>query len=104
MVDLAADSECQDSDEQPFRQRAAEHHGAPVDLEHRQGLRQMMRHRLLITLLVEAVTGAGACRRTATETAGYKEEAPRPEEPLIRHLPEVGRYGGRYVLSHTSIP
>ena len=29
---------------------------------------------------------------------------PRPEEPLVRQLPEVGRYGGRFILSETNNP
>ena len=59
--------------------------------------------RLLVILLMAIAASAG-CRRTATETVAYKDEMPRPEEPLIRQLPAVGRHGGRFVLSETNNP
>ena len=55
----------------------------------------------LFTVL--AATAACGGRRAA-EAPPHKDEMPRPEEPLIRQLPEVGRYGGRFILSETNNP
>ena len=65
----------------------------------------MSGHRLLaVTLIVVSVTTVSGCRRTANEAVAYKDGMPRPEEPLIRQLPAVGRHGGRFVLSETNNP
>ena len=47
---------------------------------------------------------AAGCRRTANESADYKDEIPPPAEPLIKQLPAVGRHGGRFVLGETNNP
>jgi len=41
--------------------------------------------------------------RTAAPTE-YKDTIPPPAEPLIKQLPAVGRYGGRFVLGQTVNP
>ena len=52
---FSSEASCQ----QPLRQRAAERSGASHPLEHRQGIRQMMCHRLLIVGLVIGRHGRG---------------------------------------------
>ncbi len=47
---------------------------------------------------------AAGCRRTANESVAYRDEIPPPAEPLIKKLPEVGSYGGRFVLGETNNP
>ena len=69
------------SDQQPLRQPPAEHHGAPDDLEYRQGLRQMKTRRLLAAALVVAVFGTAGCRRRAAEVVEYADPHPLPAEP-----------------------
>ena len=64
----------------------------------------MTAYRVLFAALVFAVIAAPACRRMATETVAYKDEIPPPEEPLIKQLPAVGTYGGRFVLGETNNP
>jgi peptide/nickel transport system substrate-binding protein len=62
-------------------------------------------HRLLaVALIVVSVTAVPGCRRTANEAVAYKDAIPPPEEPLIRQLPAVGRYGGRFVQAETNNP
>ena len=58
----------------------------------------MSLNRLVMIALVLAVAAAPGCRRTATDAVAYKDEIPPPAEPLIKQLPSVGRYGGRFVL------
>jgi peptide/nickel transport system substrate-binding protein len=60
--------------------------------------------RLLGTVLLAVVMMSAGCRRTANESVAYKDEIPPPAEPLIKLLPEVGRYGGRFVLGETNNP
>ena len=60
--------------------------------------------RALFAALAVVVIAVPACRRAATETVAYKDEMPRPEEPLIKQLPAVGTYGGRFVLGETNNP
>ena len=64
----------------------------------------MMWHRLLTAVLLIALTGTTGCRRMANETVAYKDEIPPPAEPFIRQVPNVGRYGGRFVLGATNNP
>jgi peptide/nickel transport system substrate-binding protein len=59
-----------------------------------------MRRAIFILLL--AATACGG-RRTAP-VAEYKDAIPPPEEPLVRQVPTVGRYGGRFVLGQTVGP
>jgi peptide/nickel transport system substrate-binding protein len=60
--------------------------------------------RIVLPLLALVVMIAPGCRRTATDAVAYVDEVPPPAEPLIRHLPAVGRYGGRFVLGETNNP
>ena len=60
--------------------------------------------RVLFAALAFVVMAAPGCRRTATETVAYKDEIPPPAEPLIKELPAVGTYGGRFVLGETNNP
>jgi peptide/nickel transport system substrate-binding protein len=62
-----------------------------------------MQKAVVAGLIVFSLTGAG-CRRTATDAVAYKDEIPPPAEPLIKQLPAVGRYGGRFVLGETNNP
>jgi peptide/nickel transport system substrate-binding protein len=64
----------------------------------------MMWHRWLTAVLLIALTGTIGCRRMANETVAYKDEIPPPAEPLIKQLPSVGRYGGRFVQAETNNP
>jgi peptide/nickel transport system substrate-binding protein len=64
----------------------------------------MTSHRVVLAVLALVVVIAPACRRTATETPAYRDEIPPPAEPLIKQLPAVGRYGGRFVLGETNNP
>jgi len=64
----------------------------------------MSLNRLVMIALVLAVAAAPGCRRTATDAVAYKDEIPPPAEPLIRQLPSVGHYGGRFVLGQTNNP
>jgi peptide/nickel transport system substrate-binding protein len=63
-------------------------------------------YRLLaaVVSIVLAVTALSGCRRAANEAVAYKDAIPPPEEPLIRQLPAVGRYGGRFVQAETNNP
>src|SRR6185436_13165627 len=101
---LAADSEREDPHEQPVRQRAAQHHGAPADLEYRQGVREMMFVRGSIVACMCAVTVLSGCRRAAIDAVEYKDEVARPEEPLIRQTASVGRHVCCFVLGTTVNP
>jgi peptide/nickel transport system substrate-binding protein len=58
---------------------------------------------LVGALAGSALTSVG-CGRRAAEVAEYKDEIAPPAEPLIKQLPTVGRYGGRFVLGQTSGP
>ena len=60
--------------------------------------------RLLMVVLLAVVMATPGCRRAANESVAYKDEIPPPEEPLIKQLPSVGRYGGRFVLGETNNP
>jgi peptide/nickel transport system substrate-binding protein len=60
--------------------------------------------RFLIVALAVAIASAPGCRRAATDAVAYKDEIPPPVEPLIRQLPTVGRYGGRFVQAETNNP
>lgn len=65
----------------------------------------MMAHRFFAAaLLAVALTSAASCRRMANEAVAYTDAIPPPEEPLIRQLPAVGRYGGRFVQAETNNP
>ncbi|HKY20938.1 MAG TPA: ABC transporter substrate-binding protein [Vicinamibacterales bacterium] len=64
-----------------------------------------LRPRSLVILALCAITIASAgCRRRAADTVEYSDPHPLPAEPLIRQLPAVGRYGGRFVLGQTANP
>ena len=64
----------------------------------------MRSHRTLLAVLAVVVIAAPACRRMATDSVAYKDEIPPPEEPLIKQVPVVGTYGGRFVLGETNNP
>ena len=64
----------------------------------------MSLNRLVMIALVLSVAAAPGCRRTATDAVAYKDAIPPPAEPLIKQLPSVGRYGGRFVLGQTNNP
>jgi peptide/nickel transport system substrate-binding protein len=64
----------------------------------------MTLHRLPMVALLAVVMAVPGCRRMANESVAYKDEVPPPEEPLIKQLPSVGRYGGRFVLGETNNP
>ena len=64
----------------------------------------MTLNRPLMAVLLTVVMAAPGCRRMANESVAYKDEIPPPEEPLIKQLPSVGRYGGRFVLGETNNP
>ncbi len=64
----------------------------------------MMRDRVVISALVMVLLATAGCRRTANEGVAYKDEIPPPAEPLIKQLPSVGRYGGRFVQAETNNP
>jgi peptide/nickel transport system substrate-binding protein len=59
--------------------------------------------RLFLVVLLAALAASG-CRRMANDAVAYKDEIPPPAEPLIRQLPTVGRYGGRFVQAETNNP
>src|SRR5688572_448769 len=101
---MAADSERQVARQRPLRQRAAERDGASHPLEYRAGVRQMMWRRLYTGIVLVALTATLGCRRMSNDAVGYKDEVPPPAEPLIRQVPEIGRYGGRFVLGETNNP
>jgi peptide/nickel transport system substrate-binding protein len=64
----------------------------------------MMWHRLLTAVLLIGLTATAGCRRMANDAVAYEDEIPPPAEPLIRQVPTVGRYGGRFVLGETNNP
>src|SRR5438067_5585508 len=45
-----------------------------------------------------------ACSGRSSATIEYKDTIPPPAEPLIKQLPAVGSYGGRFVLGQTVNP
>jgi peptide/nickel transport system substrate-binding protein len=51
-----------------------------------------------------AVAAFAGCRRQASGSAEYRDALPPPEEPLVRHVADVGSYGGRFVLGETNGP
>ena len=55
-------------------------------------------------LVSAALVTTAACGGRRTEQAGYRDQVAPPEEPLIRTVAEVGRYGGRFVLVETNSP
>jgi len=55
-------------------------------------------------LMVACVVSSAGCRRRVAEVAEYKDAIAPPAEPLIREVPSVGRYGGRFVLGQTVNP
>jgi peptide/nickel transport system substrate-binding protein len=58
-----------------------------------------------VTAVLVALVLTIACGgRRAAEPSVYRDEVPRPEEPLIRQLPAVGTHGGRFVLGETNSP
>src|SRR5713101_4626543 len=61
-----------------------------------------MRGAAVITLI--GISLLEACGRRQSETVGFRDEHPLPEEPLIKQLASVGRYGGRFVLGETLSP
>ena len=63
-----------------------------------------MMHRHCVFALLVVVTASAGCRRMANESVAYKDEIPAPAEPLIKQLPAVGTYGGRFVLGETNNP
>jgi peptide/nickel transport system substrate-binding protein len=64
----------------------------------------MMWLRLYVGIVLIALTATLGCRRMANDAVVYKDEIPRPAEPLIKQLPTVGTYGGRFVLGETNNP
>src|SRR5687768_9323278 len=65
--------------------------------------RQAVRRIASLTLVLCVMCGAG-CRRRAAEVSEYKDTVPPPAEPLVKDAPEIGRYGGRFVLGETNGP
>jgi peptide/nickel transport system substrate-binding protein len=47
---------------------------------------------------------SGCGGRKTAPAAEYKDAIPPPAEPLVRQVPTVGRYGGRFVLGQTVGP
>ena len=64
----------------------------------------MMFSRACVVGLICATVTLPACRRATTGEVAYKDDIPRPEEPLIRQSPAAGRHGGRFVLGTTVNP
>ena len=64
----------------------------------------MRMHQVLVAASILVFLTAAGCRRTVSDAAAYKDEVPPPAEPLIKQLPAVGRYGGRFVLGETNNP
>jgi peptide/nickel transport system substrate-binding protein len=62
-----------------------------------------MMRRLLVGAAVAAVVAAGCARRNAP-AAEFSDAHPLPAEPLVRQVPSVGRYGGRFVIGQTVNP
>jgi peptide/nickel transport system substrate-binding protein len=60
--------------------------------------------RLLVLLLGLATVAGSNCGRRSADVGEHKDEIAAPAEPLIRQLPSVGRYGGRFVLGQTNNP
>ena len=61
-------------------------------------------NRSLIVFLILTCVVAASCGRRLAEVAEYKDDIAPPAEPLIRQLPSVGRYGGRFVIGQTNNP
>jgi peptide/nickel transport system substrate-binding protein len=59
---------------------------------------------LILSIVAAAVLAGSGCGRRAADVAEYRDEIPRPAEPLVRELPSVGRHGGRFVLGQTVNP
>jgi peptide/nickel transport system substrate-binding protein len=59
---------------------------------------------LLATAIAVGLVCLAGCGRRQSETAEFKDAQPLPAEPLVKTLPSVGRYGGRFVLAETSNP
>ncbi len=64
----------------------------------------MKQNRSLFVLLTVLSTGVTACGGRSAGVSEYKDEIAAPEEPLIRQLPTVGRYGGRFVIGQANNP
>ena len=60
--------------------------------------------RVVAVAIVCAAIVFSGCRRTASESAGYKDTIAAPEEPLVKQLETVGQHGGRFVLGVTVNP
>jgi peptide/nickel transport system substrate-binding protein len=58
---------------------------------------------VVLALAVGVFDGTG-CRRRTTEVAEYRDTIPPPAEPLVKQVPTVGRYGGRFVFGQTVNP
>ena len=61
------------------------------------------RDRLLVVVLVAALSIAG-CRRRAADVAEYNDPHPLPEDPLVVDAPSLGKHGGRFVFGITGNP
>jgi hypothetical protein len=56
------------------------------------------------TLWAMVLATAAACGGGRTETAPYQDPHPLPEEPMVMTAPEIGAYGGRFVIAQTTAP
>jgi peptide/nickel transport system substrate-binding protein len=63
-----------------------------------------MMNRLLLILLLAALTVGTGCRRRAADVAEYNDPHPLPEEPFVIDAPSVGKHGGRFVLGSIQNP
>jgi peptide/nickel transport system substrate-binding protein len=63
-----------------------------------------MMNRLLLILLLAALTVGTGCRRRAADVAEYNDHHPLPEEPFVIDAPSVGKHGGRFVLGSIQNP
>jgi peptide/nickel transport system substrate-binding protein len=58
----------------------------------------------VFTLVLAACVAPACGGRRSGENAPYRDEIAPPAEPLVRQVPTVGRYGGRFVLGETNGP
>jgi peptide/nickel transport system substrate-binding protein len=55
-------------------------------------------------LVLSLAACGGSDRSSEREAAAVREQKPLPEEPLVARTPEIGTYGGRFVLGETTGP